>query len=246
MIRGNWSEQGVLSVTAQNARFVLSLIPQTCEHGGMLRFGSDILPNTPVTYLAFRLAFQSTYERILLARQIESLDANFGYLTEVPFLLGVAPQVQLDILATTWNRHVSPRNYDAGIVDECVVYAACESAASLIENEPYLLPEFLHEGPREFDLSSDAALTAQLRSLHTTVASDDDFLLISQFEDLAPDEAAQLKARFGLDLQRLDQLFELLGRWHVSPQFIANLEHLLGDRELTRVANVFPVQQPSE
>lgn len=212
----------------------------------MLRFGSESLPNSPLTYLAFRLAFQSTYERILLARQIESLDANFGYLTEVPFLLGVAPQVQLDVLAATWSRHVSPRQFEATIIDECVVYAACESAAALIEQEPYLLEDFLLEGPVEFDLAGDKFLAGQLRSLHLSLASDGDFLLISQFEDLPPAEADELKAKFRLDPDRLQDMFALLSRWHVSQRFVPNLMQLLSDREMARVANMFPVRQPSD
>jgi hypothetical protein len=65
----------------------------------MLSIASDILPQTCISYVAFRIAFCETLERITLAKQVGGHIDGFGYLTEVPFLGSVPPQIQLDLLA---------------------------------------------------------------------------------------------------------------------------------------------------
>ena len=42
--------------------------------------------------------------------------------------------------------------------------------------------------------------------------------MISQFEDMPPDEAAESKRQFGLDDDRFEVMFEVLGRWAMSPR----------------------------
>ncbi|MDA1018089.1 MAG: hypothetical protein O3A00_26985 [Planctomycetota bacterium] len=206
----------------------------------MLRINTDILPQTCLTYLAFRVSFRETYERILLARQVNEEAEGFGFLTEVPFLKAVPPHVQLDLLAETWKKHSGRRRSNASLVDESVVYAACETAARIVDDEPQMISHFLDSGPTEFTLAVDRSLSAQLRSLHLNLSNEGDFLLISQFEDTHPDEARWLKDEFELDNARFESMFEVLGRWHFSPDFDANLKLLLTDREIARIASVFP------
>ncbi len=53
----------------------------------MLAIQTDTLPQTGLSYFAFRIAFQETLERICLAQQVGNYTAEcFGFLTEVPFL----------------------------------------------------------------------------------------------------------------------------------------------------------------
>ena len=94
----------------------------------MLAICTDTLPQTCLSYLAFRLSFLETLERIAMARQIgdDELDC-FGYLTEVPFLRSVPPHVQLDLLAETWSKHVACERIDADLVDEAVIYTGPKS-----------------------------------------------------------------------------------------------------------------------
>jgi hypothetical protein len=66
----------------------------------MLAIQTDTLPQTGLSYFAFRVAFQETLERICLAQQIGNYTADcFGFLTEVPFLRAVPPHVHLELLA---------------------------------------------------------------------------------------------------------------------------------------------------
>lgn len=212
----------------------------------MLRINNDILPQTCLTYLAFRVSFRETYERILLARQVEEEAEGFGYLTEVPFLKSVPPHVQLDLLADTWVKHSARKRFSASLVDESVVYAVCETAARIVDDEPTMISHYLENGPTDFHIAADRALATQLRSLHLNLSNEGDFLLISQFEDTHPDEAAWLKDEFELDSARFEEMFDALGRWHLSCQFEKNLQYLLTDREIARMATVFPRRQPQD
>jgi hypothetical protein len=201
----------------------------------MLTIATDVVPRTNLSYLAFRAAFQETLERIVLARQVgDDAYGGFGYLTEVPFLRAVPPHIQLDLLATTWSRHVADEQFQADLVDESIIYAACETAANLAEHDPEALGRFLGGGPTAIDLADIEVLAAQLRAMHLNLASEGDFLLISQFEDIEPEEARRLRRRFRMDESRLESMFAVLGRWHMSPDFAGRLAGLLQATEVRR------------
>ena len=203
--------------------------------GVMLQISTDILPQSCLSYVAFRVAFQETLERFVLARQMgEDGAGGYGYLTEVPFLRGVAPHVQLDLLADTWAKHVSSEPFDATLVDESVVYAACETAARIAEEDPRQFARFVKGGPLDVELDTDRVLASELRNLHLSLPSEGDFLLISQFEDLPPDVARERKREFGLDDEKLDPMFEVLGLWTMSVEFLNYLDGLLTDLEIIR------------
>ena len=203
----------------------------------MLNISTDILPQTCLSYLAFRVAFQDTLERIVLARQIgEDPTDSFGYLTEVPFLRAVPPHVQLDLLGETWHKHIASDPFQANLVDESVVYATCETAAAIAETDPQSFRRYLEGGPLTVDLAVDEALGAELRALHLRLSSEGEFLMISQFEDMDPDEASRLKRDFGLDERKFDSMFDVLGRWSMSAEFLSNLLGLMSKREIVRTA----------
>ncbi|MDB4614083.1 hypothetical protein OAH18_00185 [bacterium] len=199
----------------------------------MLKIGESRLNYTSLTYLAFRAAFQDTHEWMVLDRQLKcSRLEGYGYLTEVPFLQGVPPQVQLDLLAETWSRLVAGTPQKCSLIDEAVLYAACETTARLVDEQPNELQRYLDNGPMRFSLKLDQWLVSRVRALHLSLPIEGDFLAISQFEDMPPEEAKQFKSKLGLDQTRLDSLFDLLGRWQVSNRFEHNLKHLLTDREI--------------
>ena len=203
----------------------------------MLTIAQQLLPNNTLTYLAFRIACLDTLERIVLAGQFGTDAAEgFGYLTEVPFLRAVPPQVQLDLLSETWQKHTRREQLDADLVDESVLYAVCETAARIAEQEPRQFAGWAKFGPRRLSLPS--GLPDKLRQVHLALPNEGDFLLISQFEDLPPFEALSLKAEFGLEPSKGETMFEALGRWHVSSGFAGRLSGLLTDREITQAVTV--------
>ncbi len=202
---------------------------------GMITIANDKLPQNLLSYIAFRTAFLDTMERISWTLQFESQDDDrFGFLTEVPFLRSVPPHVQLDVLATTWWKHISDEEFEGDLVDEAVVYAACELAARLAEEEPAVVQRFMERGPLAASLTVDHDLAAELRALHLKLSNDGDFLLIGQFSDLPPVEAGRLKQKFGFDDSRAESMFDLLGRWHLSPNLASRTEYLLTPEEGNR------------
>jgi len=203
----------------------------------MLSICTDTLPQSCLSYVAFRAAFQETLERIVLARQVgaDTTD-SFGYLTEVPFLKAVPPHVQLDLLSETWHKHVATEQIEANLVDESVVFATCETAARIAEEQPLVFARYMAGGPLDVELPTDHFLASELRALHLNLSNEGDFLMISQFEDMLPDEARPLKKKLGLSEDRLEVLFDVLGRWSMSEGFLMNLTNLMSKREIVRAA----------
>lgn len=209
----------------------------------MLNICTDTLPQSTLSYAAFRIAFQETLERIALANQMGEDSAGcFGFLLEVPFLDGVPPHIQLDLLAETWRRHVDDQPVEASLVDESVLYAACETSARLIEQQPSMIRRYMRGGPAPVPQEINRRLAARIRDLHLTLSNDGDFLMISQFLDMDPDDADALKEEWGVDKDRLESMFDVLSRWAMSPEFLSNLSGLLTKREVIRTVNILGVQ----
>ncbi len=206
----------------------------------MLTIATEKLPQSCLSYVAFRVAFRETLERITLASQVgEPVDGGFGYLIEVPFLQAVPPHVQLDLLAATWQRHIAEEDFTASLLDESVLYAVCEASAGIVDSQPEMVRQYLAGGPQAIEIGVDHQLAAELRALHQEASREGAFLLISQFQDMPPEEARPLKAEWGLKEERLEVMFEALGRWRVSPEFLSNLAGLLTAEEIGRTVKEF-------
>jgi hypothetical protein len=226
--------------------FVLCPVLGAISMRRMLKICDDTLPQSLLSYVAFRVAFRETFERLSLWKQFDKDPIeSFGFLGEVPFLKHVAPHVQLDLLAATWRKHLDRNAVPADLVDESVVYAACETAAQLVEKEPALFASYLRGGPFEVGIPIDHDLASELRNLYLNLSNEGDFLLIGQFLDVDPEEAAPLKQQMGLDPIAIDVMYDALSRWQLSPQFLENVRGLLTDAEIVRVASLLRVPCPA-
>lgn len=212
----------------------------------MLHIAASTLPQSCLSYVAFRVSFLETLERIALARQFDSGPPDgFGFLTEVPFFKAVPPHVQLDLLAETWSRHMANEPVEATLVDEAIVYAVCETAARIAEQDPTFFLRVMRVGPLEMVLPPDHVLASELRALHLSLANEGDFLMISQFEDMPPDVASRTKRQFRINEDRLEQMFDVLGRWHIREDLLDKLLGLVNEREVRRVARMLNLSQPA-
>ena len=205
----------------------------------MLKISQSPLPQSSLSYVAFRVAFRDTFDRISLNLLYPpEQPVPFGFLCQVPFLQEVAPAVQLDLLASTWARHVSQESHQSDLVDESVIYAACETTAQLIENDPDAAGHLLTGGPMESKFAVDIYLARELRSLYLSLPNDGDFLIVSQFLDIDPENAIDQKLQMGIDPNRMTAMFDALSRWHASAEITSNLRGLLTEAEITRVAGL--------
>lgn len=201
--------------------------------GGMLKICNDLVSASATAYLAFRIACRDTLERMLLSEQAGfEGDAPYGFLTEVPFLRSVPPQVQIDLLAATWSRLAAAEIVAGSLVDESVIYAACETAARLIAADRPIAERLIADGSQPAVLPPTMAAVQQIHAVHLDLSNEGNFLLISQFQDIPPTEARILKAKFGLPEVACESMFEVLGQWHASPEFGSNAAGLLSPREI--------------
>jgi hypothetical protein len=221
---------------------VLCSVPCGDNVGIMLKIQQSPLPQSLLSYVAFRVAFRETFDSLSLhTRCLSRPSTPYGYLCEVPFLQEVAPAVQLDLLASTWHKHLSREVFCADLVDESVIYSVCEMTARFVEQSPELVVKMLRGGPLDLAVPLDAYLARELRLLYLELPNDGDFLLISQFLDLDPDEAFDQKLQIGVDPGRMTPMFDVLGRWHASPEMTRRLKGLLTEAETARVASILRV-----
>lgn len=208
----------------------------------MLKISQSPLPQTLLSYVAFRVAFRETFNTLALNKRcLSEHEVPYGYLCEVPFLREVAPAVQLDLLASTWNKHLSREVHQADLVEESVIYAACEMTSRMVESDPETVVKLLGGGPLDLTIPLDAYLARELRLLYLELPNDGDFLLISQFLDLPPDDAMDQKLQMGVDPNRIGPMFDVLARWNPSPELTTWVRGLLTESEAARVANILRV-----
>lgn len=202
----------------------------------MLIICADTVPQTKLSYLAFRLAAFETFKLIEFAQQSgQEFRDPYGFLTEVPFLREVAPQVQISLLAQTWAKLNSPFREHATLVDESVLYAVCETAARMLEQIPELFHSFTETGPVKFLTLPDKTTVHELRAIHLDLANEGDFLLVSQFLDLDPVEASNYKKQFRMSEQYLEPLFDVLGQWQIPADTATRLHGLFHEDELAEL-----------
>ena len=214
----------------------------------MLTICTDNLPQNLLSYLAFRLAAVETVKLHEYAQHPQThLREPYGFLTEVPFFREVPAQVQLSALAETWAKHISERTFQANLVDEAVLYAACETAARIAEYVPELIRSFTEEGPLDAGIVADHFLVSELRNLHLNLSNEGDFLLVTQFQDLPPEERDRCHREYHLGESYLEPMFDLLGQWHPEPDMLTNLSGLFTDAEIAKLRTQLqmPERRPS-
>ena len=205
----------------------------------MLCIEREPLTDSDLAYIAFRLSFFETLERICLAEQMGLAGAGaYGYLSEVPFLRNVAPQVQLDLLLECWSKLQSAESVPATLVDESIVYAVCESSARSVDGDTDFAKRHLSCGPRRLAEVLSNTLSDHLRFLHLSLPNEGHFLLLCQFQDVEPQDGIKLKTSFGLDPDACEPMFDVLGRWHVGPDFRQNAAGLLEPSESAQAAHI--------
>ena len=189
------------------------------------------LPRGDLTYLAFRVAALDTLDNIEISGELgESPDEVGGFLGQVPILQQVLPPVQIDLLGETWSRQRTAELIEATLLDAAIVYAACQTAASVIEDDLKLAKLYLDGGPRQVRASITPNTPDRLDALFDRFWDDIDFLTLSDWQDMDAAQAAFLKRimRFPDD----QPIYEALSRGRLSPDLPSNLVGLLTRKEI--------------
>jgi hypothetical protein len=200
-------------------------------------YGNEIrLPQNDLAYLAFRLAVQDTLSDLELQQDLDDdLDCPLGFLSEVPFLHQVPLPVQVDLLAETWHRHCQSELIEASLLDAAIVYAACRTAARVIDDMPKVMAAYLDHAPRRVNTRLIRRATYRLADLFDDFWDDYDFLLIDDLQDLPPNEANAIKELMNIPDEWVQPMFDALERWHVSPDVAEHLAGLLTEEEIAEV-----------
>ena len=183
---------------------------------------SDLgLPQDELSYAAFRLAAIDTLMQIEMAQDSPAGIEPIGFLDEVPVLQNTAPVVQIDLLADVWCRHRTAEVHHASLLDAAVFYAACQTAARVVQEQPELAGSQLATGPIPCHLPIDQELPERFQSQFESFWSDIDFLTLEHFEDVDPAKVRRIKKVLGISNSQVKKLEAVLARWHASPQILA-------------------------
>ncbi|HSG71081.1 MAG TPA: hypothetical protein VLA12_11735 [Planctomycetaceae bacterium] len=195
------------------------------------------VPRIELTYLACRIAFLETQERIVLARQFpETPQEGFGYLTEVPFLREVSPEVQLDLLARAWERCSTDNTPPFSMLEESILFAACERAVWCLGcEESDVIERHLGSGPVSLAGRSRNEWQTLLQMYQFDVSPMADFLLLDELADLSPEEAECARTDWGISREQTDPMFDVLSEWRSSPGMHDRLAGLLTPGEIETV-----------
>lgn len=205
----------------------------------MIKFNQKHLPYSERVYIAFRIAFLETQERLVLAEQLDlGSHRAFGFLTHVPFLKSVPAQVQLDLLLQLWDRHLSRDEFTANYLDEAIIYAACETAAHLVKSEPEHAQRLISSGPLQSSVVISRSLAEQFQNLHLDFAGEGHYLLMSQCQDMSPEDSGEFKNKYGIIDGKADSLYDALSHWHVQPGFEDRACGLLSDEEVSTLSGM--------
>ena len=181
------------------------------------------LQTDELLYLSFRAAWLTTFDRLKAEYSISDAFSATGFLDRLPLAAGCAPQVQLDLLLSTWAR------LQAGTaltdVDKCVCYCVTDELAIVGETENERLMAQVTAGPRKVAAVNLRWLASRLRTLQITWPFETDCAeLVRDVNRLSP----QLDTPSRTELaETVDSLLECVGHWLVTPSIIANSNGLL-------------------
>ena len=104
---------------------------------------------------------------------------------------------------------------EASLLDAAVVYAACETASRIINDMPEVAVAWLQDGPRKVSPRIIKRASHRLEDLFDAFWDDRDFLLIDEFQDVAPDRARFLKDKLNLPEEAFEPMYAALERWNI-------------------------------
>ena len=91
---------------------------------------------------------------------------------------------------------------------------------------------WLKAGPRPVRCRLTGRSSARLHNLLFEFWDDEDFLSLSQLQDLTPEHARWVRELMRWSDETIQEMEEVLTRWRASPAVLTNLEGLLTAKEI--------------
>lgn len=205
-------------------------------------YGNEVrLPQNDLAYVGFRLAALDTLCQMDACHDSGDDDIA-GYLAAVPVLEQVAPAVQVDLLADVWRRHQATELHEASLLDAAMVYATFRTAGRVLNDEFDLARAWLKTGPRLLRCRLTGRTPGRLHDLFFEFWDDEDFLSLSELQDLAPEHARRVRELMRWPDETIQEFEQVLTRWRASPAVLTNLEGLLTADEIKGFTRVLHLQ----
>ncbi|MFK7818398.1 MAG: hypothetical protein AB8G99_06755 [Planctomycetaceae bacterium] len=186
-----------------------------------------------LTYVAFRVAALHTFE-LLSGKRPAFEDDDYGYLSELPLIREVAPQVQLELLADTWKKGCDSKLYPPTIIDECVLHCAFERSVELVLSQPITAKRLMSGGSRDMSGVNLSWLPVRLRTLQLTLPLPT-AIDAAQVADSVVSGPVPGYNGVPVGPTPRDQLFEVLGRWRVNRNLAWGFDGLLTTSEILEI-----------
>lgn len=204
------------------------------------------LKNSLLTYVAFRVSALHTFDCLKQAvAALPDEPQKYGFFSPAGLLNQTAPQVQLELLSSTWRKGCSARLYPPSLLDECVLHSVFDCAVDLMLTEPDATKALVVDGPIAVDLAEYIWLPVRMRTLHLTLSLPPAAVLDGPSQGVESVRKQRYKQELPGPNPR-DQLFDVLGRWRVNRNLAWSLRNLLTEPEIleiTRFLNSNPTHR---
>ncbi|MEX0701886.1 MAG: hypothetical protein WD069_07300 [Planctomycetales bacterium] len=192
------------------------------------------LPQCDLVYVAFRLCYYDLITDLETDEYVELFDeVPYGFLTQIPLFSTVPPRVQIDLLASVWAKHHSPKAHPASLLDAAVLWSVFHDAGRIgIEVWEGDVSVVLDDGPRRVTVTMDDTLAESWEEMIDEFWDDEDFLSLGVMADMPPEQAKAFRQMFGIPEAWVDEMYAVLERVRPSPNALENLRGLLSDREI--------------
>jgi hypothetical protein len=234
----SWCHSGRDRACPTRPEYTGRIDPSGEGHGMLTCYGDEVrLPQSILAYVGFRLAALDTLCQMDACHGTGD-DEIAGFLAEVPLLAQAAPAVQIDLLAGAWRRHQAPEPHEASLLDAAVIYTAFCIAGRVVNDQFDIARSWLKAGPRRVRCRLGGHTAERLYDLFFEFWDDEDFLSLSELQDLTPEHARHVRELLRLPDEVIRELEDVLTRARASPAVLTNLKGLLTQEEIEGFARV--------
>ena len=179
--------------------------------------------------VAFLRVFDSLLDEFIASPESERRD---GYLDRIPMLAGTAPQVQIELLLSTWQSLRSDTPRALSIEEQVICFGITSDLAHTGAADDQRMIRRAARGPERVDPGDIVWLASRVRLLQMMLPFAPQAAVLQVESGIAADDLNSVRAAGGIDAHSFSSLLDLLGTWTVSDTLFANAEGLLTATEV--------------